>query len=253
MKKILGIIPSRYASSRFPAKALADIMGKPMIQRVYEQASKSSVLEKVIVATDDKRIFDVVESFGAEAIMTSEDHKSGTDRCAEALKKLGGDFDFIINIQGDEPFINPSQIDDIGKILENEVQLATLVKKISTTQNLLDVNACKAVIDQNNFALYFSRWPIPHVRDHGQEDWVRNHEFWEQVGIYAYRKDILEEITRLPQSPLEKAESLEQLRWMENGYKIKVGFTEYDSQCIDTPEDLEIILERLRSNRSLLS
>ena len=253
MKKIIGIIPSRYASSRFPAKALADILGKPMIQRVYEQASKSTVLEKVIVATDDKRIFDVVNSFGAEAIMTSENHKSGTDRCAEALKNLGEDFDFVINIQGDEPLIHPSQIDDIGKILTGDVQLATLVKKISTTQNLLDVNATKAVLDKNNFALYFSRLPIPYVRDHGQEDWVRQNVYWEQVGIYAYRNDILQEITELPQSPLEKAESLEQLRWMENGYMVKVGFTEYDSQCIDTPEDLEIMLERLRSNQSLLS
>ncbi len=247
MTKILGIIPSRYESSRFPGKALADIRGKSMIKRVYEQASKAQSLDRVIVATDDARIADEVESFGGEWVMTSQEHQSGTDRCFEAYSLSGESYDFVINVQGDEPFLKPGQIDDLSAVLNKEVELATLVKKITTTHGLFDPNSCKAVIDTNGNAIYFSRWPIPYLRDHGQEDWVRHHDFLEQVGVYAYRSDILEQITRLSLSSLEKAESLEQLRWMENGFKIKVGFTEYDSQCIDTPEDLERMLKLLES------
>ncbi len=243
--KILGVIPSRYASSRFPGKALADIFGKTMVQRVYEQAKNAESLSRVVVATDDKRIYDKVEEFGGECVMTKEDHKSGTDRCAEAKEILGGEYDFVINIQGDEPFLDPRQIDDLSKVLDKDVELATLVKKITTTQTLFDPNSCKAVLNESGEALYFSRWPIPYMRDHGQEDWVRNHPYWEQVGIYGYRADILDKITSLPVSDLERSESLEQLRWLENGFRIKTGQTEFDSQCIDTPEDLERTLKRI--------
>ncbi len=251
MNKILGIIPSRYASSRFPAKALADIMGKPMIQRVYEQASRADTLDQLYVATDNQRIFDVVKNFGGNVVMTSEDHQSGTDRCAEAIKKVEGDFSFVINIQGDEPFIEPGQIDDLGNSLSEKVELATLVKKINTTQTLFDVNSTICVLDKDDYALYFSRWPIPYLRDHAQGEWVKNHTYWEQVGIYAYRTDILEKIKDLPVGDLEKAESLEQLRWMENGYKVKVGKTEFESQCIDTPEDLEKMLQMIKNREKI--
>ena len=251
MIKIIGIIPSRYASSRFPGKALADIFGKPMIQRVYEQAKKASVLSRVIVATDDERIMNVVQDFGGECQMTSQDHQSGTDRCAEVARSLDQDFEFIINIQGDEPFLDPEQIEDLGKVLNNEVELATLVKKIDTTQVLFDPNSTKAVLDGEDNAIYFSRWPIPFLRDVPQEDWVKKHGFFEQVGVYAYRKDILQAVTQLKVSSLEKAESLEQLRWMENGFAIKVGRTEYDSQCIDTPEDLERMIKRIEKGSEI--
>lgn len=237
--KILGIIPARYASTRFPAKALADVLGKSMVQRVYEQAKKSATLTQVLVATDDNRIYDHVKGFGGEVVMTAPHHPSGTDRCFEALKKSAGNVDFIINIQGDEPFINPGQIDLLASVLSPETELATLVKKIDSEEVLFNPNSPKVVLNQKGEALYFSRSPIPYLRGVPEKDWLTTGLFYKHIGIYAYRIDILESITRLTTSSLENAEALEQLRWLENGYKIKVAITEHESFGIDTPEDLE--------------
>jgi len=237
----VAIIPARYASTRFPGKPLVDMGGKTMIQRVYEQVSR--VLADVYVATDDLRIFDTVVAFAGKAIMTSDQHRSGTDRCQEAFTKLDEYFDVIINVQGDEPFIQPEQITELQKCFDdNETQIATLARKISETDGL-DIlnnpNCPKLVLNKNNEALYFSRSVIPFKRGAEPENWLSSHPYLKHIGIYAYRAEVLYEITRLEQSPLELAESLEQLRWLENGYKIKVGFTDVESIGIDTPEDLE--------------
>lgn len=237
--KILGIIPARYASTRFPAKALADVLGISMVQRVYQQAKKSATLTEVLVATDDNRIYDHVKGFGGQVVMTAPHHPSGTDRCFEALKKSAGNVDFIINIQGDEPFINPAQIDLLASILNPETELATLVKKIDAEEVLFNPNSPKVVLNQKGEALYFSRSPIPHLRGVPEKDWLTTSLFYKHIGIYAYRRDILESITSLTPSSLENAEALEQLRWLENGYRIKVAITEHESFGIDTPEDLE--------------
>jgi 3-deoxy-manno-octulosonate cytidylyltransferase (CMP-KDO synthetase) len=242
---ILGIIPARYASTRFPAKALADIAGKTMVQRVYEQASRSRSLAKVIVATDHPLIFDHVTSFGGHAVMTSPDHPSGTDRCNEALPKAGGNFDYVINIQGDEPFIHPEQIDILASCLsDTDVQLATLVRPIDNTDTLFDANKARVIFNTRSEAIYFSRYALPYIKGADQADWLDKHLFYQHVGMYAYRADILREITRLAPSSLEKAESLEQLRWIEHGYRIKVAITTLESLCIDTPEDLANALAR---------
>lgn len=237
----IGIIPARYASTRFPGKPLAKINGKSMIQRVYEQVSL--VLKDVYVATDDKRIFDEVIRFGGKAVMTSDQHKSGTDRCFEAYTKINNDKKVIINIQGDEPFINPSQLEAICQCFENEnTQIATLVKPFKQEDKIEDLfnpNSPKVVLNKQNEAIYFSRSVIPYLRGIQQEDWLKNHTYFKHIGLYAYRADVLKEITLLPQSELEKAESLEQLRWIENGYRIKVGKTDIETIGIDTPEDLE--------------
>lgn len=240
-KKYIGIIPARYASTRFPGKPLALIQGKPMIQRVYEQASK--VLEMVYVATDDERIFRVVKEFGGKVIMTSTNHSSGTDRCAEAIShvehELGEQFDVVLNIQGDEPFIEPQQISLLMECFEQpQTQIATLVKKASFPDEVFNPNRPKVVLGSNWQALYFSRSPIPFVRGMEKEEWLRSAIFYLHIGLYAFRKEVLLEVTRLPQSALEKAESLEQLRWLENGFHIVVRTTTYDSFGIDTPEDL---------------
>lgn len=242
MQSFVGIIPSRYKSSRFPGKALADIAGKPMIQRVYERAGE--FLDEVVVATDDKRISDVVESFGGKALMTSVSHQSGTDRCAEALLKLeeatGKKYTVIINIQGDEPFIKKEQIELIKSCFEEEkTQIATLIKPIDDQKIVFDRNRPKVVVDQEGFALYFSRSPIPNLRDIDENEWHLKHKFYLHIGMYAYTRNVLTEITKLSVTPLEDAESLEQLRWLENGYKIKTAITQYESHGIDTPEDLE--------------
>ncbi|MBX9851605.1 MAG: 3-deoxy-manno-octulosonate cytidylyltransferase [Cytophagaceae bacterium] len=242
--KILGIIPARYASTRFPAKALADINGKSMIQRVYEQASKSSSLKKVLVATDHELISDHVKKFGGEVVMTSDSHQSGTDRCFEALQKTEGSFDYVINIQGDEPFIQPGQIDLLAGCLAEKTELATLIKKITDTETLFNPNTPKVIFNKNKEAIYFSRQTIPYLRGIKNEEWLNYHEFYKHIGIYAYRTDILSRITLLPVSPLEKAEALEQLRWIEHGYKIKIAITEYESYGIDTLEDLQRILKQ---------
>jgi len=239
--RFVCIIPARFNSTRFPGKPLVDIGGKTMIQRVYEQVLK--VLPDVYVATDDKRIFDAVIGFGGKAIMTSDLHKSGTDRCYEAFTKLDEWFDVIINVQGDEPFIQPEQINEILKCFdEPETQIATLAKKITIKddfESLSNPNNPKLVINSHNEAMYFSRSVIPFVRGAETEKWISKHSYLKHVGIYAYKADILRELTLLEQSPLEVAESLEQLRWLENGYRIKVGFTDVETFGIDTPDDLE--------------
>ncbi|MFT4169843.1 MAG: 3-deoxy-manno-octulosonate cytidylyltransferase [Dysgonomonas sp.] len=245
--KFIGIIPARYSSSRFPGKPLADMAGKPMIQRVYEQVKLA--LDEVWVATDDTRILEAVEAFGGNAVMTSASHKSGTDRCKEAYQKINKDFDVIINIQGDEPFIQPEQINAIKDCFDTpNIELATLVKpfkKEDGFEALFNNNSPKVVINKNNEAIYFSRSIIPYVRDVHHTEWLDKHTFYKHIGMYAYRVDILNKITELPQSSLELAESLEQLRWIENGYKIKVGYTNVETIGIDTPNDMEKALKLL--------
>lgn len=236
--KFIGIIPARYASTRFPGKPLAVLGGKTVIQRVYEQAS--SVLEEAYVATDDERIFNAVEAFGGRAVMTRADHKSGTDRIEEAAEKIGTDADVIINIQGDEPFIQKSQIETLMQLFEiTETQIGTLCKRFDTIDAALNPNSPKIVTDLQGFALYFSRSVIPFVRGQEQAVWLEKYPFLKHLGLYAYRREVLREVTRLPQSPLEIAESLEQLRWLENGFRIRVGITDVETVGIDTPEDLQ--------------
>jgi len=237
--RILGVIPARYASSRFPAKPLADIGGKSMIQRVYEQASKCKSLLEVVVATDHQEIADEVASFGGKFVMTREDHQSGTDRCYEAYENLNQHFDYVVNIQGDEPFINPKQIIELIQLLDGATPLATLAKKIDQEDDLMSPNVVKVIFDKNQKALYFSRSPIPYNRTAAKNNWTGNHDYFKHIGIYAYRTDVLDKITKLKVSSLENAESLEQLRWLQNGYSIKVNETSYHSIGIDTPEDLE--------------
>ena len=244
--RILGIIPARFASSRFPGKPMADIAGKSMIRRVYEQCKKSQRLDKVIVATDDQRIMDHVLGFGADAMMTSDQHPSGTDRCEEVAKQYS-DFDVCINIQGDEPLIDPAQIDLLCGCFDQEhVQLATLVKKISTEEDLFNQNTPKVVLNKKLEAIYFSRTAIPFFRGRETGDWLK-HTYYKHIGIYGYRTKILAEITQLPVSALEKAEALEQLRWIENGYTIQVAITDKESQAIDTQADLEKLLRMLKA------
>jgi 3-deoxy-manno-octulosonate cytidylyltransferase (CMP-KDO synthetase) len=237
--RILGVIPARYASTRFPGKPLVDIAGQSMIERVYTQAKKSKSVTKVIVATDHPKIVEHVKSFGGEVCMTSESHASGTDRCFEVMKKETNPFDYVINIQGDEPFISPNQIDQLASILDGETELATLSKKLENKEQLFNSNIVKVVLNKDSKALYFSRSPIPHIRNTSQDLWLSHHTFYKHIGMYAYRTDILEMITGLPVSTLEKAESLEQLRWLENGYSIKVAVTTEETIGIDTPDDLE--------------
>lgn len=238
---ILGIIPARYASTRFPAKPLVEIGGKSMIRRVYEQAEKARLLSNVVVATDNNEIFNHVKTFGGNVVMTKEEHPSGTDRCFEALEKTSGDFDFVINIQGDEPFIHPEQIDLLASALNKETELATLVKKIEDQETLFNPNTPKVIFNKNKEAIYFSRQTIPYIRGAEPEQWLSKAEFYKHIGIYAYRADILKAITSLETGSLEKSESLEQLRWLENGFKIKVEITTYESVGIDVPSDLEKI------------
>ena len=243
---ILGIIPARYASTRFPGKPLVDIKGKSMIQRVYEQAGKSQALSRVVVATDDHRIAGHVQSFGGEAVLTSTGHPSGTDRCWEVASALGGEYQYIINIQGDEPFIDPGQIDTLAGVLEGGLtELATLVIPVSSAELLHDPGEVKVVLNTSGEALYFSRMVIPFLKGVDPAEWHWHHSYYRHVGLYAYRRDILERITRLPVSALEKAESLEQLRWLEHGFRIRCALTRFDSHCIDTPEDLERALKLL--------
>ncbi|QHT67762.1 3-deoxy-manno-octulosonate cytidylyltransferase [Rhodocytophaga rosea] len=241
---ILGIIPARYASSRFPAKALAQIHGKTMVQRVYEQALQANSLQEVIIATDHRMIHDHVLDFGGKVIMTSDQHPSGTDRCYEALQKTGKSFDYVINIQGDEPFIQPEQINILASVLEDSsIELATLVKKIEDTETLFDSNKPKVILNIRQEAIYFSRQTIPFIRGIDAWEWLEKSTFYKHIGMYAYRTDVLAQLTKLPVSFLEKAEALEQLRWIENGFSIKVAITPYDTSGIDTPEDLRKALE----------
>ena len=239
--KFVGIIPARYASTRFPAKPLAMLGGKPVIQRVYEQVA--GVLDDAYVATDDERIEQVVKDFGGKVVMTSTHHKSGTDRCWEAYQKIGGGFDVVVNIQGDEPFIQPSQLEVVRAcFLDEQTQIATLVKPFTVDSGfeaLENVNGVKVVVNKNMNALYFSRSIIPFQRNVEKSEWLSHHIYYKHVGLYAYRADVLQQITSLQQSSLELAESLEQLRWLENGYSIKVGLTDVETIGIDTPADLE--------------
>jgi len=240
--KILGIIPSRFASTRFPGKPLIDIDGKTMVQRVYEQANKAESLAKVVVATDDERIFNHIESFGGNVVMTSSSHESGTERCAEVVSKMEEHFDVVINIQGDEPFINPEQINQLCSCFsDDKTDIATLIKKIDSEDELFNPNRPKVDIDENNFARMFSRNPIPELTNIEKNEWLNKHSFFKHIGIYGYRSSILNTISKLPVSPLEQKERLEQLRWLENNYAIKTAVTTFEAIAIDTPEDLEKI------------
>ena len=240
----LAIIPARFSSSRFPGKPLVDIGGKPMIQRVYEQASK--IIDDIYVATDDDRILQAVHEFNGKAVMTSPDHKCGTDRCAEAVKLIeestGKEYKIIINVQGDEPFLQPEKLDTLKLCFNTpDTQIATLIKPITDPENIFNENRPKVIINSRKEAIYFSRSPIPFVRDRMRNEWGTSHQFYLHIGLYAYKKNTLLAITKLNPSPLEIAESLEQLRWIENGYKIKVEITGHDYLGIDTPEDLDKI------------
>ncbi|MGL5959146.1 MAG: 3-deoxy-manno-octulosonate cytidylyltransferase [Bacteroidales bacterium] len=238
----IGIIPARYASTRFPGKPLAKLGEKTVIQRVYEQVLKA--LKYCYVATDDQRIEEAVLSFGGNVILTANNHQSGTDRCAEALTRieqiLHQRIDVALNIQGDEPFIIPQQLQQLQECFtQPEVQIATLVKRFGKDEDILSSNTPKVVFDKNNYALYFSRSVIPFIRNKEQELWPSTHTFYKHIGLYAYRPEVLQAITKLPQSSLELAESLEQLRWLESGYRIKVAITEHETWAIDTPKDLQ--------------
>jgi len=248
--KFIGIIPARFASERFPGKPIADLAGKPLIQWVYERAA--STLDDLIVATDDRRINYVVSEFGGNVVMTSTEHKSGTDRCAEAariISKQKGNIDVVINIQGDEPFMQDEQLEQLMKSFEDEsVHISTLATPVTEKEEIFDPNVVKVVTDNAGNALYFSRSPIPFLRNVDQDQWQRNFAFLRHLGIYAYRHSTLQVITELESSPLEIAESLEQNRWLQNGFSIHVEITQTGSIGIDTPEDLEkakkIILDR---------
>ena len=252
MMNFIGIIPARYASTRFPGKPLAMLGGKPVIQRVYEQVV--SVLGEAYVATDDERILNAVKAFGGRAVMTRSDHKSGTDRIEEAVEKLEESGEsreergerrvesrdcVIINVQGDEPFIQRSQLETVKQLFDDpHTQIATLGKPFESIEAIENPNSPKIVTDVNGYALYFSRSVIPFIRGKERKEWLSAFPFLKHIGLYAYRREVLAEITQLPQSPLELAESLEQLRWLQNGYRIKVGLTDVETVGIDTPDDL---------------
>jgi 3-deoxy-manno-octulosonate cytidylyltransferase (CMP-KDO synthetase) len=265
--KFIGIIPARYGSSRFPGKPLIDLGGKSMIQRVYEQAKKAESLSRVVVATDDERIFTHVKSFGGEVMMTSKNHESGTDRCAEVLEyanteavindldnnknsasfafkpnRVRTTFDAVINIQGDEPFIDPSQINQVAEILRGgDFSIATLAKRLENSEHIFNPNVVKVVFSLDGRALYFSRSPIPYLRNVPQSEWHLSGSFFKHLGLYGFKASALRSLAVLPQSSLEKLESLEQLRWLEAGYTIGIGITELESIGIDMPEDVEKI------------
>ena len=239
--KFIAIIPARYASTRFPGKPLALLGGKPVIWRVYEQVA--GVLDDAVVATDDERIYDAVRAFGGRVEMTSPDHRSGTDRCREAYDRLGVEYDVVVNVQGDEPFIRPSQLEAVKRCFDDPAtDIATLVKPFTEADGLAALenpNSPQVVLDAQSRAVYFSRSVIPYLRGVPREEWLARHTFYKHIGLYAFRTDVLRAVTDLPQSALEKAESLEQLRWLENGYKIGVGISEVETVGIDTPEDLQ--------------
>lgn len=240
MMKSLAIIPARYASTRFPVKPLAMLGGKLIIERVYRQVQQA--IDDVVVATDDERIMSAVESFGGRAVMTSTEHRSGTDRCYEALMKVGGSYDIVINVQGDEPFIQPEQIRSLVACFEDPAtDIATLVKPFTVEDGieaLENPNSPKVVVSRDMKAIYFSRSVIPYMREVPREEWLSRHTYYKHIGMYAFRAKTLGEVTALPQSSLELSEKLEQLRWLENGYRIGVGITTIETIGIDTPEDL---------------
>lgn len=249
--KTLGIIPARYSSTRLPGKPLIDIEGKSMIRRVYEQVRKAKLINEVVVATDDQRIFDHVKDFGGSVIMTKETHLSGTDRCAEVIDNQHfSDYEIVVNIQGDEPFINPLQIDLTVDFLSKSplFSIATLAKKIDSSEQLFNSNIVKVVFGKNQKALYFSRHPIPFLRDYSKEDWLKKGTYYKHIGLYAFRKNVLQQIAQLKQSSLEKLESLEQLRWLENDYSIGIEITNLETVGIDTKEDLKKALSKPNTN-----
>lgn len=238
---VIAIIPARYQSSRFPGKPLADINGKSMIQRVWEIAKSVDCIQRVIIATDDDRIYNHALGFGAEAMMTSTNHLNGTERIAEVARNISEDYDAILNIQGDEPFLKIEQIISLCKIISNsDFQIATLAKEITDDTELQSPNAVKVVTATNGKALYFSRFPIPFNRQGKQKI-----SYYKHIGMYAFKSDVLQDLIKLPVSDLEKAESLEQLRWLSAGYSIGVEYTDFESFGIDTPEDLEKALNSL--------
>ena len=249
--KFIGIIPARYASTRFPGKPLAMLGGRTVIQRVYEQVS--SALDEAYVATDDERILQAVRQFGGRAVMTRADHRSGTDRIEEAAQLIRTDADVVINVQGDEPFIQRSQLDTVKALFDDPVaQICTLGKPFESIDAVMNPNSPKIVCDVRGYALYFSRSPIPYVRGRDQQEWLQAFPYLKHIGLYAYRREVLREITRLPQSPLELAESLEQLRWLQHGYRIRVGLTDVETIGIDTPADLtraEAFLRTMNAER----
>ncbi|MFN7912233.1 MAG: 3-deoxy-manno-octulosonate cytidylyltransferase [Bacteroidota bacterium] len=238
---VIGIIPARYASSRFPGKPLALIHGKSMLQRVYEQAMQANLISTLIIATDDERISKHAEDFGARAILTSAHHVSGTDRCYEAYQNYGQTFDYVLNIQGDEPLLNPAQINELCAVADGVTEIATQMIKCNSHDVLFDTNEVKIALNTNQEALLFSRNVIPFIKNKPEKEWHNSHDFYRHVGMYMYKTTVLKEITALSPGKLETAESLEQLRWLENGYKIKCIETKFDSHCVDTPEDLEKI------------
>ena len=239
---ILGVIPSRYASTRFPGKPLVEIDGKTMIQRVYEQAKKSLSLFDVVVATDDERIFNEVKRFGGRAVMTSSSHESGTERCNEVLEKTSAKIDVVINIQGDEPFVNPEQINQLCSCFKDpNTDIATLIKEIKNNEELFNPNRPKVEIGENGFAKMFSRDAIPVIDGVKKTEWLNQQKYYKHIGLYGYRANVLHKICKLSPSALEVKERLEQLRWLENNYKIKVAETTFEAIAIDTPEDLKKI------------
>ncbi|WP_317898605.1 3-deoxy-manno-octulosonate cytidylyltransferase [Aurantibacillus circumpalustris] len=239
---IIGIIPARFASSRFPGKPLVVIKGKSMLQRVYEQTLKSNLLDEVIIATDDARILEHAKTFGAKAVLTKVEHPSGTDRCFEAYQLNGKKFDYVINVQGDEPFLDPDQINSLAQICDGTVEIATQMIKCISHEVLFDRGEVKIVLNAKKEALYFSRNVIPFIKNVNENEWHKHFDYYRHVGMYAYRVDILDKITQLRTSTLELAESLEQLRWLQNGYKITCTETNFDSHCVDTPEDIEKVI-----------
>lgn len=246
--RVLGIIPARYGSTRFPGKPLVDIDGIPMILRVVHQAEQCEGLSGVVVATDDQRIFDVVKGAGKNVVMTSSDHPSGTDRCLEAYTSCGVQADAIINIQGDEPFVRVEQLNQLVEAIAGDHDIATLAIQIKDASWLSDPNKVKVIFDVNGTAAYFSRTAIPFVKGAALADWLGHHDYFKHLGLYAYKISVLQEITKLEQGTWEKAEQLEQLRWLQNGYKIFVGLTHWETPAIDTPEDLEKALKHLKGS-----
>jgi 3-deoxy-manno-octulosonate cytidylyltransferase (CMP-KDO synthetase) len=242
---ITGIIPARFQSSRFPGKPLVDILGKSMILRVYEQANKVKGLSQVVVATDDERIYNEITHHGGQAIMTSDTHRNGTERCAEVADRIPSDY--YLNIQGDEPYIHPTSIESLISILDGSVELGTLIKKIDQPDQLEDPTTMKVIQNSKGEAIYFSRQCVPFVRDHDKSTWLKQFDYYKHIGIYAYRSDVLKEIVKLSPTPLELAESLEQLRWLENGYSIKLAETDSESMSIDTPEDLDKLITMINA------
>jgi 3-deoxy-manno-octulosonate cytidylyltransferase (CMP-KDO synthetase) len=242
--KIFGIIPARYGSSRFPGKPLVMIHGKPMIQRVYEQVSGYKSISGIVVATDDQRIMKAVTDFGGNACLTSATHGSGTERCCEAMEffgKLSAE-DIILNIQGDEPFIDPAQLEELaGCFSVPGVEIGSLVKRITSEEELFDPNVVKVIMDKDSKAIYFSRQALPYQRGKDPGSWLESGVYYKHVGLYGYSVKVLKELVTLPESVLEKAESLEQLRWIENGYSVRLRETEYESLAIDAPSDLSKI------------